>query len=141
VRVRNTYENQLAELCGTMVGVDGRVYPAISKYAALNENARRLADPCGLMGNGAIHEAIAGMELSRLDAKVVAQAAEDVFARIDIEVDRVNVLCAISSTLADYRYRVAGQTNNLNDAIRSSQREISTLNRVIQSAQSVSELM
>ena len=39
-RIRHTYEAQLGEICGTFVGDDGRVYPAIRRYASMNERTQ-----------------------------------------------------------------------------------------------------
>ena len=40
VSIRNNYENQLAELCGTFEGADGLVHPAIRTYAYLDPLAK-----------------------------------------------------------------------------------------------------
>lgn len=96
-RIRNTYENQLAELCGTMEGEDGRFYPATRKYAYLNARARALTDPCGLMGNGAIHEAIASVDLMRVDVEAVQTRLANIDERVVIENERYLRLCGSPS--------------------------------------------
>ena len=63
-RIRNTYENQLAELCGTFE-VNGVIYPNTKKYNDLNPDpkAALFGDPCGWMGGGGIHAAIIDVQV------------------------------------------------------------------------------
>src|SRR5690606_30521622 len=67
-QLRDSYEGQLGDICGTFVAqVDGEdtVLPAISKYAYLDPNTAALGNPCGLVGNGGIYEAAAGVEQAK----------------------------------------------------------------------------
>lgn len=52
VTLRNGYQERLGHLCGTFLGEDGRVYPAIARYAHLHPDLAGLDDPCGAAGNG-----------------------------------------------------------------------------------------
>lgn len=110
VRVRNTYENQLSEICGTMTGLDGRVYPAISKYAYLNEKASLLGDPCGRMGNGKLHEAMANVQITQTALRTVLLHANNVASEMEIETDRAAGQCDITN-------QVAGLQKNLNEFV------------------------
>src|SRR5690606_6082538 len=62
VRLKNTYEGQLAELCGTFEADDGRIYPAIRRYASQSRLPEQLGDPCGMLGNGQIHNALVAVQ-------------------------------------------------------------------------------
>lgn len=80
VSIRNNYQQQLGDLCGTFVGVDGRVYPAIGRFSHLSPALAGLDDPCGV-DNGAIHDqanAIADAELAirRVRTELVQMSAQ-----------------------------------------------------------------
>jgi len=127
-RIRNTYENQLAEICGTFEA-DGRVYPATRKYADLSEVGKLFGDPCGLVGNGSLHEAIAATELTVLDAKGIANGYERVQAEVEIERARVDAQCVGDAILAEFQWDVAGELNDLQASIHSSQESLTSLQR------------
>jgi len=129
-RVRNNYENELAQLCGTFQAADGTVYPAIRKYAHLSEPTSIIGDPCGLVGNGAIHEATAQLELSGLDFQGVVRGYDNAVERINIENERVNAQCNLTMTLADYQWEVAGRIDNLQGYIGKSRFAIDAAERI-----------
>ncbi|MBX7096729.1 MAG: hypothetical protein K1X89_03365 [Myxococcaceae bacterium] len=106
--IRNTYENQLANLCGTFIGDDGRAYPAIKKYAPLKAQATLMSDPCGRMGNGDLHNAMAAVKDSGLKLQGVLLKHENLLKEIDIERARAAQQCGITQKLADYVYTNAG---------------------------------
>jgi hypothetical protein len=140
VQIRNNYENQLAQVCGTFEGEDGRVYPAIPRYSNLSERTRILRDPCGLVGNGDFHDALAGVELGEIDARAVVEGYERVFAEVEIERDRVSEQCRMIVANADYTYRRRGEVNDLASDIRSSRNRIAGLDRVISRAGQMAQL-
>jgi hypothetical protein len=102
VGIRNTYENQLAGICGTMEGTDGLVYPAIPKYAYLNERAKILGDPCGYAGTGAIHQSVGELELLALSFNGIEIATENTIRKIEIEKERVAAQCGFNKKTASY---------------------------------------
>lgn len=103
--LKGTYENQLADLCGTLKADDGNVYPAIPKYAYTSDRTRTLGNPCGLTGTGKLSEAMAGLDLVRLDAESVVNSYNQLEREIEIEVERVSAQCREILTLADFRWR------------------------------------
>ncbi|HEY3447510.1 MAG TPA: hypothetical protein VGK67_14240 [Myxococcales bacterium] len=139
-RIRQTYENQLGNLCGTFIGTDGRVYAATEKYAALNDRASLLGNPCGLMGNGQIHEAMGQFELMQLELQSVVTSSQNVQAEIAIERGRAHEQCEQIDALADYVYDAQGAVLGLNAAIGVSKNIISSCDRVLQRAQVTAEL-
>lgn len=94
------YETELGNLCGTFTVVQGGttvVYPAIPDYAYLNERASLLGDPCGLMGNGDIHEAMVELEMAgndldgvRMKRQHLQDAIDDLNARLAEQCDRIH---------------------------------------------------
>ncbi|MBI5493520.1 MAG: hypothetical protein HY904_00750 [Deltaproteobacteria bacterium] len=139
-RVRNNYENQLADICGTFQAADGVVYPAIPKYAFLSEPTRLMGDPCGLVGNGKLHEGMANLEIQGLNFDSVQTSHRSLLAEVEIERQRVNAQCGLTMTLADYDYEVAGRVGDMQDAITTSRNVISTAQRLASKAATVAGL-
>lgn len=132
--VRNNYENQLAELCGTMMGTDGVVYPAIRRYAHLNSRAEAYQDPCGLMGNGGIHNASAQIELAGIDIQGIVNAFSTNDQAIRIEEARMAEQCSLIENLAGIEIRAAGRVNNLNERLEDAQFIIGEVERAAENA-------
>ncbi len=110
-QVRNNFENQLADLCGTFVvgGEDAdpnndQVLPAIKKYAHLNDQATLFSDPCGQSGNGQIFQTRAALEDTALDARVLQVQVENVLEEVEIERERVSAQCGEILEAADFLY-------------------------------------
>jgi hypothetical protein len=129
-RIRNTYENQLAEVCGTFV-VEGTVYPATETYAYLDENVRLLGNPCGLVGNGGLHEAMLGAGAGALDLEQAKGDVEAIIERAKIELDAVKEQCDLTSAAATVRITTAKEVLELETVIRTTKAAISTAERTI----------
>ncbi len=134
VRIRNNYENQLADICGTFEGIDGNVYPATEKYADLDEYATLLGDPCGRMGNGQIHNSMVEYEQSLLQQKLLQTRFENVLAEVEIERQRVSDQCKLTMKIADFQYQQAGRVMALNAAMESARITMESINRKIGAA-------
>jgi hypothetical protein len=141
VRVRNNYENQLADICGTFEGSDGNVWPAIPRYAHLSEVTALMGDPCGLVGNGALHEAMASVELASLDFEAVRINHESVLQQIANERERAAAQCAEIEETADVTYQFQMQTISLDAEIQQSQDRVRAAQRRLQVAGEISNLM
>ena len=63
-KLQSSYEDQLAEICGTFRGADGKVYPATPAYVYLLPTQMHIPDPCGLVANGGIHDALGEVALA-----------------------------------------------------------------------------
>lgn len=120
-QIRLTYEGQIADACGTFVGEDGQTYPATSKYAYLNETAKTFGDPCGLMGNGTVHEALANVGIAQLELRKAVQAQENILAQIQIEQTRVDELCDAIRFTAEYVEGEQTTIRALDNGIRSAE--------------------
>jgi hypothetical protein len=139
-RIRNNYEGQLAGLCGTFTGRDGRVYAAIEKYAEMHDRARLLGNPCGLMGNGRLHDAMAQMGVLHLDARSVRQQYDNVMSEVNIERARVSAQCNKIFEIADYVYQKAGETNNLKRDITIARAVVSSADRTLNAVSTIANL-
>ncbi|MCB9661369.1 MAG: hypothetical protein H6726_27220 [Sandaracinaceae bacterium] len=132
--IRNNYENQLAELCGTMIGTDGVVYPAIRRYAHLNPTAAAYQDPCGVMGNGAIHNASAQIEIAGIDIQGIGNAFFANQEAIKIEEGRMVAQCDLIDDLADLEVIAAGRVSNLQGRLRTAQAVVDEVQRGAENA-------
>ncbi|HEY1088435.1 MAG TPA: hypothetical protein VGE37_12095, partial [Archangium sp.] len=111
--VRNTYENQLAQVCGTFTGQDGRIYPSIRKYAHQSPIAMLMGDPCGRLGNGDIHNAMANVKDTELRLRGVLQRHANILEDIDIERNRVAAVCGLMNAQVDYQFNASSRTATL----------------------------
>ena len=111
--IRNTYENQLADLCGTFIGGDGRAWPAIRKYAGLSDQTTLLADPCGFTGNGAIRNAYIQLEDAKQKFQATTVAFSNTLKEIEIERRRASTQCGLATELASFQYNTATRVADL----------------------------
>ena len=130
--IRNTYENQLADLCGTFEGRDGVIYPAIRRYAQLSDRAAVLQDPCGLMGNGAIHRARTDIDVAGIEAQRVVTAFRINQEQISIEEGRLAAQCSAIRSLADLQISADNDIQNFQTKIRRTQLAIDIVDRIAQ---------
>jgi hypothetical protein len=124
VDVRNNYENQLAEICGTFesnAGGEVQVLPAIRKYAHLSEIGRLAGDPCGLVNTGSISESIVELNIAQLDMQSAVQAVQDLEIQIKAEAERVEQQCNLIVGSANFNFQVDSQVNAYNDVIRTNE--------------------
>lgn len=140
-RVRNTYENQLTEICGGFTGSDGVVHPAIRTYAYLDEKAKLLGDPCGMLGNGGLHDAIGEVELVKLDLLGASQAFERVVAEVEIEQRHTAEICQLITDLADFEYETAGSVDDLKSDIARTRKSIEEMKLKLDIIQQATNLM
>ncbi|MEO1266912.1 MAG: hypothetical protein AAFX99_02375, partial [Myxococcota bacterium] len=109
-QIRINYENQLGELCGTFES-NGRIYPAIEKYAYLDERATLLGDPCGFMGNGQIFESLATFDELSIEAQQLAVQQSNILEEVEIERNRVSGQCNEILEAADFLYGECEEAN------------------------------
>ena len=140
VRLRNTYENQLGDVCGTFEGSDGRIYPAVARYAYLNERVAEFGDPCGVVGNGQIHQEMGEFEIASIDLQRLRVSMSNVLEEVEIERSRVEAQCNRIVDLADYVYDQSGEMHDLQSDMRWMQFGISRIDRTLQAASTMSQL-
>lgn len=131
-RISRTYEAQLGGVCGTFQGRDGRVYPAIERYAYLDDRLANMGDPCGFAGNGQIHSGLAQLQLQELELRKVATQLESLLQRIDNERLRASAQCNRIFALADYQFTANQTLKNLEEESLVIQEQIDRSLRIAQ---------
>ncbi len=112
--ISNNYEGELQELCGTVQGSDGMLYPAIPKYVEFfkdagvlgaldgdNEELRFMRqliyqDPCGRFGTGSYFKAQQASNMAELEYQVERQKWKNILTAIDLANERVTGFCGLS---------------------------------------------
>lgn len=119
------YEDQLADICGTIQPDSGgdRV-PAIPKYASLNAIAQSLGNPCGSATDSQIYSRLAQVDEEKLEFERIEQRYRTIIREIDIELEKVETVCALGEEDADFHAEVAGKILKKNDYIRGSRAAI-----------------
>jgi len=139
VRLRNTYESQLGDICGVFE-VDGEIYPAIPKYAELEPNLAKLANPCGMLQQGQVADSMGQYELIALDLQRIRTQIENTISEASIEKSRVEAQCGVILSLADYKYEVADKVQDLQTAIAVSRQVVSGIDRAMGVAGQLAQL-
>ncbi|MFO0748154.1 MAG: hypothetical protein U1F43_21220 [Myxococcota bacterium] len=97
-QIRTTYESQLGDVCGTFsvdVGNQTRVYPATRKYADLDPKLAVLGDPCGMVGNGQLYQAMVQIDVASTDLQLNLTRYANTIQQIQNEKDRVDAQCTL----------------------------------------------
>jgi hypothetical protein len=126
-RIQNDTNAQIGALCGTFVGDDGVTYPATAENAYLSANTKVLGDPCGLVGNGAISDAIGNARVAELSLEEAVKTQENQLASIKIEQQRLNDYCNLVDIQASYDYNQMNQEISLNRTIADKQANVHNL--------------
>jgi hypothetical protein len=133
--INRDYETRLSEVCGTfqVTSVDGdvAVYPAIPKYAYLDERARLLGDPCGLMGTGALNDALGTLEVARLDFEGIKLSEENLLHDIDDANSLAQRQCARLGDLRQFRLEKDDEIIRLQDSIAGVRAAIGAADRLM----------
>ena len=131
VRIRNNYEAQLGEICGTFEIGDGQIYPAIQKYAPLDTYSTLLGDPCGLLRNGRIYSAMVDYENSLVNMDLVETRLNNIYESILIETDRVKEQCNIIEDRAEYIFNSTGERFDMVEKVTKERQKWEAIGRVI----------
>ena len=131
VRVRNQYDNELASLCGTLTGPapDRRVLPATVTYRDQDATALALGDPCGLLGQGEIYQAIGRTDDARLGMRLAIASLEKLFGEVEIEQGRSRAECNGRDVIATAQFEIAGATMTVDQTLRDLRQEIAVKKR------------
>ncbi len=138
-RVARTYEQQLSEICGLFTGTNGEVYPAIEQYAFRSDQYALYGDPCGYVGNGAIHQAIVNVDVARIEMARVMAEMDNVRERIQIQKTKVGNVCRIQNALADLRFETAQRTFELDELIIRADEVKENAARILEGATSIAQ--
>jgi hypothetical protein len=131
VTIRAGYEKELGDLCGTFVGIDGRVYAAIPRYAHLSAETARFADPCGEVETGALAAQLRAiqdrqLQIQRVRRELDHKLAEAADAREWVAVQCGLILEDVNRFLTDQR-----AIDDLQGSLDSTQTAISALDRTM----------
>jgi hypothetical protein len=140
-RIKNNYDDQLAEICGTFTGDDGHVYPAITTYAPLSAPTKVLADPCGFVGNGSLHDAMAGVDIAALDLKEQQARYDELNENIDSETAYIHGLCMQLMDLRSAECHAGAKVRTLQEQIQAAHDDMAVAQRNVQLAQAASSAM
>jgi len=122
-KLRQRYEGQLADICGTMEGYDGNFYPAIEKYAEFNPIASYVGNPCGFMGNGHLYDAMVRLEGEAAELRAEIADIHAIFDDARIEQERVDAECAGRVDIAQVNFDI-GEVINLEHEIDKARNDI-----------------
>ncbi len=128
--------SQLAEICGyfEVEGPDGvSVYPATAEYAYLDddERTRLLGDPCGLMGNGQLADALVELEQSELAVRQWRQRRSNLLATAADEEARIGEQCDRIESFADWRVGKGDNIVSWTQALQGLERTNNILERTL----------
>ena len=140
-RLSRTYETQLGEVCGTFIGVDNQVHPAIQQRAFLSEEYSLYGDPCGFVGNGTIHEKIVQMDIARIELKRITVELANVQKRVAAQQERVTKVCEIQADIAKFNLKTAQDTFRMEEEIRTSEFALEQFRHVTGTASRVAETL
>lgn len=140
-RITRTYENQLADLCGTFTTSEGIIYPAVAAYAYLDDRLSLIGDPCGFVSEGAIYRSIGELQLAELEIRRLAVQAENIYESIEIEKDRLNQQCDLTLEIADYNYKVGSKLFNLQEEVKSAQETSELIMRGVETAKTALDIV
>lgn len=140
-RLSRTYEQQLAELCGLFTASGGAVYPAIRQNAYLDETYALYGDPCGFVGNGAIHRAIVELDIARVDLNRALAEQTNHRQRIENQKRRVDEVCEITNGLAELRFETANKVFDLDEQLVRNQENSERAQRVSEIANTVAQTL
>lgn len=139
-RISNTYDAQLSDLCGTFE-VDGRVFPATSRYAHLSPETLAVGDPCGLVGNGQINQAMIEFDTSLTEIRRVRQSMSNVIEEAQIENRRWNAACRAQDAFARLNFRIRGEINSVQHEIDRARTITGSMDRAFNEASQLASLM
>ncbi|MCB9649159.1 MAG: hypothetical protein H6730_21515 [Deltaproteobacteria bacterium] len=93
--VTQNYKARLGEICGTFVGSDGRVYPAVAQFAHLDPELAERTDPCGATKTGALWLKGADIETRALELQRVRAEIGNVLESAKIAEQSVAAQCGL----------------------------------------------
>ena len=139
-RLNRTYENQLGEICGVFTSeLDGRVYPAIEKYAFHDERLSVIGSPCGFAGNGAIHATLGQLDLAALDVEGTITQMHNVHERVRLESERVEKHCDVQVAQLEFQYKIDDQFFTLSEDMQRSQETIQWAQKATSTASALAD--
>lgn len=141
VNIRNNYEAQLGDLCGTFIGSDGLVHPAISRYAHLDSSLAPMDDPCGAAGNGELYLKAGDLQTRHLEMQRVRTEMDNLKGQFEDAQSWVVTQCGLIAEDVSHFLTEQKAIDNANMAIERMEISINALDRalgIIDSATAIS---
>lgn len=129
--LRTNYETSLGEICGTFIAEDGRSYPAIPRYASLDEGLAKEGDACGRAGNGSLWLAGSDLQSMELAVQRVRQELTNTLAAIDDTKESVRKQCNLGDEDVATFLETSNATQNLEQWIDRGEVSISAMDKVL----------
>ena len=131
VQISVDRERRLSEICGAFTGDDGRVHPAIARYAERSARTLAIGDPCGFVGNGAIYERTESVTLQQADVTEFGRRIGHLDDRIDHENERVASQCGRLFDLRDLQVMEMGERRSLRERMTRLEDGVGLAQRVV----------
>ena len=140
VGIKNTYENQLADICGTFTGDDGSVYAATKKYADKSKVMALSGDPCGRVPNGDIREAVLRIQTAAQDIRLADVRYRNLDKEISDEITRVAANCDVTKAVAENGLKLGQQAANLTENRESDQADLDAARGYVEAASTAAQI-
>jgi hypothetical protein len=128
-KLNQNFDDELSAICGSFIGTDGGVHPAIPRNAVLSDETRAMGNPCGLVGNGAIQDAMLELDGLILDADGVRQRMQNINAKALDMTAQVSEQCNRIVGLSDLLVSLEGETTTLSYRRDQMEQAVSGLDR------------
>jgi hypothetical protein len=135
-KIQSDFSAELGEICGTFE-VDGMVYPAIPENAALRDDLRRIGNPCGLVGNGALHDAILALDDAQLDLVALSRRQSNLQSRVDDAEARAQEQCDRITSFAEWRIEITTEEQDIFSRIENAKAAIDSAKEVFDAASEI----
>ena len=135
--LKRTYENELAAVCGSFAGDNGGIFAAIPRNAAESDRTRAIGNPCGLVGNGAISDAVLELEQSQLAVEQIRKRMDNLNQDIEGLNGRMQAQCGRIKALADWRVREQDRIITFNQIRRGAEIALNRIEGVVEKIKEV----
>lgn len=135
-KIQTDFGDELGAICGTFE-VDGMVYPAIPENAPLRDDLRRVGNPCGLAGNGELHDAILALDAAQLDLVALSRREANLQGRIDDAEARAKEQCERIQDFADWKIEITTEQQTIFQRIENAKAAIDSAKEAFDAASEV----
>ena len=116
-RSKNSYENQLVALCGSVKDGSGQSKPAVPKYIQHFKGKQKVDNPCGLTQSGQLYNSYQQLGKFQIRVRSAQQTFKNTVAQIEAEKFRIQNYCKKKFELADITWEHRKKVHKLNQQI------------------------
>ena len=139
LEIANGYRERLGQICGNFVASDGRVYPAIPRYAHLSSDLAGLDDPCGATKTGEIWLKGADIETRALELQRVRNEIANILERAAIAEQSVAKQCDLIDADVRLFLETQGVVDGYQNTIDGLEFTISQLDKILDFTKELAE--